>query len=241
MKRLLTTLIILTLLFTHHFSASTVSAANPPLFKVLKVVDGDTIVVDVRGNRETVRLLGIDTPESVDPRKPVQCYGRAAAEKIKSYLSGKSVILVDDNTQGNRDRYRRLLRYVYSPDSVRTFINGEMIKQGFAFSYREYPTKMTEKFNRLENYARENNLGLWGSCPESTTEKNRHQSITQNVRQLPGAQTQTSVVNTVGDKDCQDFTTHTQAQAFFMSQGGPANDPHKLDGNHDGKACESLP
>ena len=111
-------------------------------FKVLKVIDGDTIVVNVRGNQEVVRLLGIDTPESVDPRKPVQCFGKEASNKMKNYVLGKNVILIDDGTQGNRDRYGRLLRYVYLPNSVRTFINGEMVKQGFAFSFRQYPTKI---------------------------------------------------------------------------------------------------
>ncbi len=83
-------------------------ANQTQLFRVLKVVDGDTIVVDVRGNKETLRLLGIDTPETVDPRKPVQCFGKAASEKMKSFVEGKSVILVDDITQGNRDKYTHL-------------------------------------------------------------------------------------------------------------------------------------
>ncbi len=147
------------------FVVPPVYAGQPELFKVLKVVDGDTIRVDVRGNRESVRLLGIDTPESVDPRKPVQCFAKAATEKMKSFVAGKSVILVDENdTQGNRDRYRRLLRYVYLSDSRRTFVNGEMVKQGYAFSFRKYPTKMLEKFNNFEEYAREHNAGLWGAC-----------------------------------------------------------------------------
>lgn len=144
------------------FIAPSVHAQS--VFKVLKVVDGDTIQVDVRGNKEMVRLLGIDTPESVDPRKPVQCFAKEATGKMKSLVNGKSVILIDDSTQGNRDKYSRLLRYVYLPDSVRTFVNGEMIKQGYAYSYRQYPTKMLAKFNNFEKYARERNLGLWGSC-----------------------------------------------------------------------------
>src|SRR3989344_1057557 len=145
------------------------SAYAQDTFKVLKVVDGDTISVDVRGKKEVVRLLGIDTPESVDPRKPVQCFAKEATSKMKSFVDGKSVILVDDSTQGNRDKYNRLLRYVYLPDTVNTFVNGEMVKQGFAFSYRQYPTKMLNKFNNFEKYAKENNLGLWGSCPLSVT------------------------------------------------------------------------
>ena len=135
------------------------------LFKIVKVVDGDTITASIRGKNESIRLLGIDTPETVDPRRPVQCFGKAASDKMKSFVLGKYVKLLDDSTQGNRDKYKRLLRFVYLPDSKATFINGEMVKQGFAFSYRKYPTKMLEKFNNFEKYARENNLGLWGSCP----------------------------------------------------------------------------
>lgn len=146
---------------------NTVYADRPQLFKVLKVIDGDTIIVDVRGNKETVRLLGIDSPETVDPRKAVECFGKAASEKMKSFVRGEKVILIDDSTQGNRDRYKRLLRYVYLPDSKRTFVNGEMIKQGYAFSYRQYPTKMLDKFNSLEKYAREKNAGIWASCPRN--------------------------------------------------------------------------
>lgn len=159
---------VLLLFLIPHLStliSTTAHADQTPLFNVLKVVDGDTITVDVRGHREKVRLLGIDTPESVDPRRPVQCFGKEATKKMKNLVEGKSVILVDDGTQGNRDRYKRLLRYVYLPDNQRTFVNGEMIKQGYAFSYRQYPTKMLDKFNKFETHARAHNLGLWSSCP----------------------------------------------------------------------------
>lgn len=166
--KLLSLFFVIPILTLSLFGLPAIAASQPPLFKAIRVVDGDTIVVDVRGNKETVRLLGIDTPETVDPRKPVQCFGKVASDKMKSLVEGKSVILVDDKTQGNRDKYKRLLRYVYLPDSVRTFVNGEMVKQGYAFSYRQYPTKMLEKFNLFEKYAREHNLGLWGSCPTET-------------------------------------------------------------------------
>ena len=66
------------------------------LFKVVKVVDGDTITVSIRGKNESVRLLGIDTPESVDPRKPVQCFAKEATNKMKSFVLGKFTKLVDD-------------------------------------------------------------------------------------------------------------------------------------------------
>jgi micrococcal nuclease len=94
-------------------------------------------------------------------RKQVQCFGVEATRKLKSLIDGKFVKLVDDRTQGNRDKYKRLLRYVYDG---KIFINAEMVKQGYAFSYKEYPTKYLEQFNALEKQARDKNLGLWGSC-----------------------------------------------------------------------------
>jgi endonuclease YncB( thermonuclease family) len=83
------------------------------MFLVTEIIDGDTIRVNVRGKSESVRLLAIDTPETKDPRKPVQCFGNEAIKKMQSFVSGKYVRLVDDRSQGNRDKYSRLLRYVY--------------------------------------------------------------------------------------------------------------------------------
>ncbi len=236
-KLLLFTLLLILFLSTFNtksaFSYTENEMDKKKLFKVVQVVDGDTITVSIRGKNESIRLLGIDTPETVDPRKPVQCFGKAASDKMKAFVLGKFVKLIDDKTQGNRDKYKRLLRYVYLPDSKATFINGEMVKQGFAFSYRQYPTKMLEKFNNFEKYAREKNLGLWGSCPVNLTPVTPT-SFPQNS--APSAATYSG-----GDKDCSDFATHATAQAFFISEGGPASDPHKLDADKDGLACESLP
>lgn len=220
------------------FSYKETEMDKKKLFKIVKVTDGDTITAIIRGKNESIRLLGIDTPETVDPKKPVQCFGKAASDKMKSFVLGKFVKLVDDSTQGNRDKYKRLLRYVYLPDSKATFVNGEMIKQGFAFSYKEYPTKMFEKFNNFEKYARENNLGLWGACPITLTPVMPTSSLKQS---LPQNSIESSAIYSGGDKDCSDFATHAKAQAFFISQGGPTSDPHKLDADKDGFACESLP
>jgi len=209
------------------------------LFKVVRVVDGDTIVASIRGNNETIRLLGIDTPETVDPRKTVQCFGEEASNKMREFVDKKFVKLIDDPTQGNRDKYRRLLRYVYLPDSKATFVNGEMVKQGYAFSYRQYPTKMLSKFNYLEKYARENNLGLWGGCPLNPSSKAVNSVPVKGTKTT--RQTNNNSSFTGEDKDCGDFKTHAEAQAFFISQGGPGSDPHRLDADHDGQACESLP
>ena len=245
MKKVILFLILFIFLFIplltkSAFSYQETEMDKKNLFKVIKVIDGDTIAVNIRGKNETVRLLGIDTPETVDPRKPVQCFGKEATNKMKNFVLGKFVKLVDDKTQGNRDKYSRLLRFVYLSDSKATFVNGEMVKQGFAFSYRKYPTKMLDKFNNFENYAREHNLGLWNSCPikTPTLKQNTNNAPVQNTQQAP---VQSGSTYVGGDKDCSDFATHAKAQSFFISQGGPNSDPHRLDADHDGLACESLP
>lgn len=198
-------------------------------FKVLKVVDGDTIQVDVRGKKEVVRLLGIDTPESVDPRKPVQCFAKEATNKMKSFVIGKSVILIDDRTQGNRDKYSRLLRYVYLPDSVHTFINGEMVKQGYAFSYRQYPTKMLNKFNNFEKYAREHNLGLWSSCPLNTSPT---KPVTAPIQTNTGS---TTGFTCSGKTTCGQMVSCAEAR-FYLTNCGVS----RLDGDKDGTPCETI-
>ena len=131
------------------------------MFKVLRIIDGDTIEVAIRGKTEKLRLLSIDTPESVDPRTPVQCFAKEATSKLGGFISNKFVKLVDDKQQGNRDKYLRLLRYVYVGD---LFVNKEMVRLGYAFSYKQYPTKYLEEFNKLEKQAREKGLGLWNVC-----------------------------------------------------------------------------
>jgi micrococcal nuclease len=128
-------------------------------YKVLEVVDGDTIKVEKYG---TLRLIGIDTPETKDPRKPVQCYGIEASEKAKSLLQGKTVKLEFDSSQGELDKYGRTLAYVFLEDG--TFFNLEMIKQGYAHEYtynKKY--KYQTSFKEAESKASSNQLGLWSN------------------------------------------------------------------------------
>jgi len=124
---------------------------------VERVVDGDTIVLDTG---ETVRYIGIDTPETVDPRREVQCFGKEASEKNKELVLGKKVRLEKDVS--DTDRYGRILRYVYISDVL---INEQLVREGFALS-SSYPpdVKYQERFDMAEREARENNRGLWGEC-----------------------------------------------------------------------------
>ena len=134
--------------------------------KVIKVVDGDTIDVEIEGKIERLRLIGIDTPETVDPRKKVQCFGKEASDKAKELLGGQLVTLESDETQGEKDKYKRLLRYVILPDG--TNLNLFMITEGYAHEYTyDEPYKYQAEFKQAEISARENSKGLWNPtiCP----------------------------------------------------------------------------
>jgi len=127
------------------------------LVKVTRVVDGDTIEIE---GGEKVRYIGIDTPETVDPRKTVQCFGVEASAKNKELIEGKEVRLEKDIT--DRDKYNRLLRYVWADD---TLINLELVKQGFAYSYSYPPDiKYQDQFVKAQGEAREAKRGLWNAC-----------------------------------------------------------------------------
>jgi len=129
-------------------------------YLVTKVVDGDTIDVLVGTTTERIRLIGINTPEVVDPRKPVECFGREASAKAHELLENQKVYLEMDETQDNRDKYGRLLRYVFRADGL--FYNLEIIKQGYAYEYTYFiPYKYQAEFKAAQTYARENKFGLW--------------------------------------------------------------------------------
>lgn len=152
---------ITTIIETREQGKNTLGDSSVKTFHVDTVIDGDTIKVIIDGQKETVRLLGIDTPEIVDPRKTVQCFGKQASEKTKELLRGKSVILEADSTQGNQDKYGRLLRYVYLEDG--TFMNDLLIREGYAheYTYQSKPYKYQEQFRDAEKEAREQKRGLW--------------------------------------------------------------------------------
>ncbi len=131
-------------------------------YKVLKIEDGDTITVDMNGHSETVRFIGVDTPETQDPRKPVQCFGHAAADFTRQLISNQPVRLEADPLSSNRDRYNRLLRYIYLPDG--RLVEAEIIKEGFGFAYTSFPFTKADEFLDYQKTAREQNRGLWSSC-----------------------------------------------------------------------------
>lgn len=138
---------------------------------MVKVSDGDTLSVNIDGKVEKLRLIGIDTPETVDPRKPVQCFGKEASNKARELLSGKKVRLESDLTQGDKDKYDRLLRYVILEDG--TNFNELMIREGYAHEYTyKDPYKYWVDFKAAEREARTNQRGLWAedTCNGDTTQ-----------------------------------------------------------------------
>lgn len=129
-----------------------------PEASVTRVVDGDTIEVEIEGESYKVRYIGIDTPELHHPTKPVEYYAQEAYEKNRELVEGKTVFLEKDVSE--TDQYERLLRYVYVED---TFVNAYLVQQGYAL-VSTYPpdVKYQERFLELQREAREAGRGLWG-------------------------------------------------------------------------------
>ena len=126
-------------------------------YEVMAVVDGDTIKIRYGGTVESVRLIGIDTPEKDE------CFNHEATYKIKQLVEGKYVKIEFDNSQGERDRYDRLLLYIWE-DGI--LVNDVMIREGYAFEYTyNLPYKYMEQFKQAQTEALENSKGLWsGVC-----------------------------------------------------------------------------
>jgi len=125
--------------------------------KVVRVIDGDTIEVDIEGSLYKVRYIGIDTPETVHPQKPVEYFGKEASEKNRELVEGKIVRMEKDVSEA--DKYGRLLRYVWVDDVM---VNAELVRLGYA-QVATYPpdVKYQDSFLQLQREAKEAGLGLW--------------------------------------------------------------------------------
>ncbi len=129
-------------------------------YEVTKVTDGDTLHIEIDGADEKVRLIGINTPETVDPRTQVQCFGKQATARMKELADGELVRLEYDDTQSLRDTYGRLLAYVYLEDGQ--MLNRKMVAEGYAYEYTYMtPYKYQLEFRELQNFARTSGRGLW--------------------------------------------------------------------------------
>ncbi len=158
-------------------ATKTVQQNDPGLYTIAHYVDGDTIAVNMNGSVETIRFIGVDTPETHKPNTPVQCYGPQAAAHTKDVISkfGK-VRLQADPLDTNRDRYGRLLRYIYLPDG--TLLDEQIIKQGYGFAYLSFPFSMKQQFADDQVAAQAAKLGVWGTCQPTV---NQYGGYTSNV------------------------------------------------------------
>lgn len=146
--------------------SSAVATTTPQgTYAVVRVVDGDTLVIKKDEKDVKVRLIGVDTPEVVDPRKPVQCFGTEASAAAHAALDGKQVRVETDSSQSMYDAYSRLLAYVFLPDG--TLFNQYLIAEGYGHEYTfNTPYRYQDAFKAAERTARESKKGLWadGVC-----------------------------------------------------------------------------
>jgi len=186
--------------------------------QVVRVIDGDTIEVSIGGELYKVRYIGIDTPETKDPRKGVEWMGPEAAAKNEELVGGKVVGLEKDVSE--TDKYGRLLRYVWVEDLM---VNAALVWLGYAqVSTYQPDVKYTDFFLQLQREAREAGRGLWGPTPTPLP--------TNGLCDCSG-----NIYN------CADFGTHAEAQGCYeYCKSLGRGDVHRLDGDNDGIACESL-
>jgi endonuclease YncB( thermonuclease family) len=147
---------------------------QPGLYAVTHFVDGDTIDVNMNGQTETVRFIGVDTPETHKPNTPVQCYGPEAADYTKRLIGSQSVRLQADPLDTNRDRYGRLLRYIYLPDD--TLVEARIISEGYGFAYTDFPFEKSAEFKNYQQAAKAAGKGLWSACQVKVESNGRQQT-----------------------------------------------------------------
>jgi micrococcal nuclease len=141
----------------------TTSIINNEFYKVLSVIDGDTITIKQGNYKKTIRILGIDTPEKKGGYRKEECFGDEASEYTKHLLKNKKIRLVKSKVGNQEDKYKRLLRYVYIDDKD---IGEELIKNGYAESYKKFPHDKKNLYNEIEKESQKNEKGMWNksSC-----------------------------------------------------------------------------
>lgn len=220
-------------------------------YQVIKVVDGDTIAVNLNSTSETLRLIGIDTPETNE------CFSTESTQRARELLNNQKVRLETDPSQGERDIYDRLLRYVFLEDGSN--FAEIMIQEGLAHEYTyNKPYKYQQEFRLVQEEAKLNKRGLWadGACQSEINNQDTSTPPTPelekksnlNIPSIPPQQESkpTSTTNSCSCSgntyNCGDFSTHQEAQSLYeccLAKVG--YDIHRLDSDDDGLACESLP
>lgn len=130
-------------------------------FLVTHVVDGDTIDIEVSGVKNRIRLLGINTPESVAQNRPIECFGKESAERVKELLINQAVTIKLDPNKPEKDEYGRILAYVWRGDNL--FINQALIEEGYAYEYTYHKERYQYQsdFKEAEGRAKKEGMGLW--------------------------------------------------------------------------------
>jgi micrococcal nuclease len=224
------------------FFASPALAQSTQTVTVERVVDGDTIEVNPAvGMTGDVRLLSVDTPETVDPNEPVEPYGPEASAFTKQQLEGERVTLIFD--QEKTDQYGRALAYVRISGQSETF-NETLLKQGYAQLYVVPPNDRYEvAYSQAQDQARQAQRGIWGLPMEQQCElADRGNSIGEGSpgceEQAPPEQAPTPTPRPDVKKDCTDFRSQADAQAELERD---PSDPNNIDADGDGVACETYP
>lgn len=149
-----------------HSAEISATSGNLVAARTLRVIDGDTAVFNIAGRKTTVRFIGVNTPETVKPNSPVECFGEQASAFTSSNLTDKSVYLELDPSQSKYDRYGRMLAYVWLG---KTLYNLELIEEGYAYEATYAgPYRYQAEFKDAEKDARDHNRGLWNPrvCPQ---------------------------------------------------------------------------
>ena len=210
---------------------------------VVRIVDGDTIVVALNGKNVKLRYIGMDTPEDVDPNSPVEPMSREAAAANADLVAGKTVVLEKDVSE--TDQYDRLLRYVWLHDGATwTLVNLELVRLGFA-SAATYPpdVKYVDLFASAEGNAQTSLFGLWGEAPTpiATPEPTARPTARPTAKPTPRSTKKPSICHPsytpclpiVGDLNCPDVRAMGKAPVTVI---GP--DDYNLDRDGDGIGCE---
>jgi len=158
-------------------------------YKVVRIVDGDTVVLLMDGKETKVRLIGVDTPETVHPAKPVELYGKEASRFTRNLLLGEHVYLEYEPGPSKVDKYGRVLAYLYrAPDGL--FVNLEIIRQGYGHAYVRYPFQYMELFRSYERVARESGKGLWAvDSPEQSSHQHSSTVESENAGKTDAVET----------------------------------------------------
>lgn len=222
--------------------------------EVIRVIDGDTIDVEPLAGPELpskrIRLIGVNTPEI---HGQVEDFGQEAADFTKQRLEGRTVWLTRDVSE--TDRYNRALRFVWlsepGEDIVEETIrdqlfNAVLLLHGYA-SVATYPPDVhyAGLFRKFSSEARQARRGLWAVGSNGSYDSTKaNRPIVPSGSKVPTSSPSgdhTTYDPSGPDRDCSDFSTHAEAQAFFIAAGGPGADRHRLDSDHDDVACETLP